>query len=392
MNTFKRAWRLFWGRIDWLLLLPCIGLSVFSLVLLTGLHRSEWLGTLRLNSRNITMQGISLAVGIVIAIILANMNYRAITRYWKLYVPVFYVIFLATFIFGVGPEASSHIKRWLIIPGINMSIQPSEFLKLAFILSFAYHVHRTQDRFNHPLNIAFLCVHAFIPVMLVQLQKDGGTALMFFIIFLAMMFVAGIKWVYMAVAAIGIPAMIPVVWMYILTDTQKNRILGMLGQVPTEGIDPTYQPKLAAEAIAKGGMFGNGIFNPTPAYVPEMHNDFIFAFIANALGFVGCAAVILVIALIGAKMLVNCGFANDKQGQVICAGVFAMIFGQSVLNICMTLSLLPVIGNSLPFLSSGGSFVLANFLGVGMVMSVYKHTKRRQKVESFLPKPEQRVI
>jgi rod shape determining protein RodA len=84
-------------------------------------------------------------------------------------------------------------------------------------------------------------------------------------------------------------------------------------------------------------------------------------------------------------MIYNCGIANDKQGQAICAGVFAMIFGQSALNICMTLSLLPVIGNSLPFLSSGGSFVLATFMAVGLVMSVYKHTKRRVKVENFLP-------
>jgi rod shape determining protein RodA len=116
-----------------------------------------------------------------------------------------------------------------------------------------------------------------------------------------------------------------------------------------------------------------------------MHNDFIFAFLADALGFLGCAAVILVFLLIGIKMLISCGAANDKQGQVICAGIFAMIFGQSVINICMTLSLLPVIGNSLPFLSSGGSFVLANFIGIGLVLSVYKHTKKRHKVENFLP-------
>ena len=388
MSTFRKAWRAFWDRIDWLLLLPCAGLSVLSLVLLTGIYRSEVIGSLRLTGRNIAMQGAALAIGVVAAVILANIDYRAMTNKWKIYVPLFYMFFFATFLFGVGTPGRPDDKRWMIILGV--SVQPSEFLKIAFILSFAYHVYKTQDRFNHPLNIILLCLHAFIPVVLVQVQGDSGTALMFLLIFLAMIFVAGIKWVYMAVASVAIPAMIPIAWNFVLEDWQKDRILAAIGQSPTD--DYYHQQLRAAQAIASGGLTGNGIFNPSPSYVPEMHNDFIFSFIADALGFIGCAAVILAITLIGVKMLINCGLSNDKQGQVICAGVFAMIFGQSVINICMTLSLLPVIGNSLPFLSSGGSFVLANFLGVGLAMSVYKHTKRRQKVENFLPKPEQPVI
>jgi rod shape determining protein RodA len=392
MNTFVKLWRIFWDRIDWLLLLPCIGLSVLSLVLLTGLSQSNLITVLRLTDRNILMQGVALIVGMVLAIVLANINYRAIVNKWYFHVPLFYIFFLSTFLFGVGTPARPDDKRWLIVPGINMSVQPSEFLKLAFILSFAYHVYRTRDKFNHPLNIFLLCVHAFIPVALVQVQGDSGTALMFLLIFLSMMFVAGIKWIYMAIAAVGLPAMVPLVWRFVLNDWQQERILSVIGQSSAD-IDRYYHQQFrSAEAIASGGLTGNGIFNPSPTYVPEMHNDFIFAFLADALGFLGCAAVILAITLTGAKTLVNCGMANDKQGQVICAGIFAMIFGQSVVNICMTLSLLPVIGNSLPFLSSGGSFVLANFLGIGLVMSVYKHTKRKQKVESFLPKPEQRVI
>ncbi|MDR0326062.1 MAG: FtsW/RodA/SpoVE family cell cycle protein [Oscillospiraceae bacterium] len=388
MSTFRKAWRAFWGRIDWLLLLPCIGLSVMGLVLLTGLYQSDL--TLRLTGRNILSQGIALAAGVAAAIILANINYRALMSKWQLYVPVSYLLFLSTFIWGVATPARPEAKRWLIIPGIEMSIQPSEFLKLAFILSFAYHIYKTQDKFNHPLNIFLLCLHAFIPVALVQIQGDSGTALMFLVIFLAMMFVAGVKWFYMAFALAAIPAIIPLLWNFLLSEKQKDRILAVFGQSATDQV--YYQQMQAAKAVASGGLTGNGIFHPSPIYVPELHNDFIFVFIAYSLGFLGCAAVILAILLIGFKMLVSCGFATDKQGQVICAGVFAMIFGQSALNICMTLSLLPVIGNSLPFLSSGGSFVLANFLGIGLVMSVYKHTKRRQKVESFLPKPEQPVI
>ncbi|MCL2002586.1 MAG: FtsW/RodA/SpoVE family cell cycle protein [Oscillospiraceae bacterium] len=385
MNTLKRAWRMFWDRIDWLLLLPAVSLSVLSLVLLTGIYRSRHIPVLRLTASNITNQGFALAMGIAAAIILANVNYRAIVDKWALYVPFAYLFLLSTFVWGVGPPASPDIKRWLIIPGIGMSVQPSEFLKLAFILSFAFHVYKTQERFNRPHNILLLVLHALVPVALVQIQKDTGTALMFLAIFLSMMFVAGIKWYYITAALVAVPAIIPVVWMFVLRPMHKNRILAFLGQTAADIEREGFQAFHAARAVASGGLTGNGIFNPSPVYVPEMHNDFIFAFIADALGFLGCIGVILVITLIGIKILLTCGMAADKQGQMICAGVFAMIFGQSVLNICIVLSLLPVIGNSLPFLSSGGSFVLANFLGLGLVMSVYKHTKRRVKTDSFLP-------
>jgi rod shape determining protein RodA len=386
MNAVRRGWKIFWSRIDWSLMLPAVGLSALGLVLLSGLYRSNLITILRLTRSNIANQGVALALGVILALILANIDYRAMVNKLAVYVPLTYLLFLSTFIFGVGTPSRPNDKRWLIIPGINTSIQPSEFLKLAFILSFAYHVYKTQERFNRPLNILLLLIHAFIPVALVQVQGDSGTALMFAVIFLSMMFVAGVKWYYMAGAVVAIPAMAYIVWEFILESWQQARIMALFGHAPADGAaDPTWQPLLAARAVASGGLTGNGIFNPSPTYVPEMHNDFIFVFIADALGFLGCAAVILSITLLGVRMLFISGGANDKQGQVICAGVFAMIFGQSVLNICMTLSLLPVIGNSLPFLSSGGSFVLANFIGVGLVMSVHKHTKRRQKVENFLP-------
>jgi rod shape determining protein RodA len=389
MKTLRRAWRLFWDRTDWLLMLPSVGLSGLGIVLMMGLYQSQHIGILRLTRSNIVNQGAALALGIVLALILANINYRALVDKWALYVPAAYLVFLATFLWGVAPPGRPDAIRWLIVPipgTTGVSIQPSEFLKLAFIITFAFHAYKTQERFNRPLNIILMLIHAAVPVVLVQLQGDSGTALMFAVIFLSMMFVAGIKWYYMAGAVATVPAVAYILWEFVLSEMQQNRVLGLLGQAPADGsADPTFQPRLAAAAIAGGGMTGNGIFNPSPAYVPEMHNDFIFAFIADSLGFLGCAAVIAVITALGARILFVCGAAGEKQGQVICAGVFAMIFGQSALNICMVMSLLPVIGNSLPFISSGGSFVLANFLGIGLVMSVHKHTKKRVKTESFLP-------
>jgi len=385
METVKRAITWFFDKIDWLLLTLCTSLSLLSVILLMGIFRykqAHEIDLMRLSRQNITSQGIAIVLGVIAVLLIANIDYRSISKQWKIYVPAAYLFMLATFAFGVGATGRPDDKRWLIVPGVGMSVQPSEFLKLAFILSFAYHAHRSQDKFNRPLNVALLCLHAVIPVALVQFQGDSGTALLFCLIFLAMLFVAGIKWIYILIAAVGVPVMLPLAWFFLLEDFQRNRILAVIAPTGSWVEDQQGRGLLA---IASGRIFGKGIFSVDHKYVPEMHNDFIFSFIGSAMGFLGCLAVCLVIGFIGMRMLYICALANDRQGQVICAGIFSMIISQSVINIGMNLSLLPVIGNALPFLSSGGSSLLANYLGVGLVLSVCKHTRRKPKVERFLP-------
>ena len=385
----KRAVRQFFQRIDWLLLLLCTGLVVFGVLLHLGISRTDYVHLLKnFTGRNIQSQIIAVIIGVAAALVLANINYRSLASKWKFYVPAAYLLMLSTFVFGVATAERESARRWLIIPGINMSVQPSEFLKLAFILSFAYHVYKTQENFNHPLNILLLCAHAMVPVALIQYQGDSGTALMCILIFLTMIFMAGIKPIYMVLAGITVPAAVPIVWSFLLSEWQKRRIQAVLWPTNADYEGTYYQQSRAALAISSGKLTGNGVFNDaySHVYVPEIHNDFIFAFVGDCLGFLGCVAVIIAIALMCVKILYNCGVANDKQGQLICAGVFAMIFFQSAINIFMCLSLMPVIGNSLPFISSGGSSVLANYLGIGLVLSVFKHTKRRKIADTFLPR------
>ena len=335
--------------------------------------------------RSIQVQLAAIIVGIPVALLIANIDYRDIAKAWKIYVPASYLLLLATFVIGEARTTRLSAKRWLNIPIINISVQPSEFLKLAFILSFAYHVYKTQDKLNHPVNILLLCVHALIPIALVQLQGDSGTALMFACIFLAMLFIAGIKAVYIIVAGVASPVIVLLAWNFLLSEMQKRRFLAILEPASTNADSTIFQQSRAALAIGSGKLTGNGIFSDSHVYVPEIHNDFIFAFIGDALGFLGCLAVIAVITLLCTKLLYNCVSAKDKQGQIICAGVFAMIFFQSAINIGMCLSILPVIGNSLPFISSGGSSILANYIGIGLALSVYKHTERRKVADNFLP-------
>jgi cell division protein FtsW (lipid II flippase) len=113
---------MFWDKIDWLLLLPCIGLSVLGVVLMLGLYRSQLISILRLTERNILFQGVAIMVGVAAALIIANIDYRALVDRWAFHVPIFYIVFLATFIFGEGTQMRPDDKRWLIIPGIGMSV------------------------------------------------------------------------------------------------------------------------------------------------------------------------------------------------------------------------------------------------------------------------------
>lgn len=264
-------------------------------------------------------------------------------------------------------------KAWIDLG--FMTIQPAEFLKLAFILSFAYHCFKTKDFFNNPLNILGLCVHAGIPILLVMLQGDDGTAAVFVVIFLAILFVAGISWKYIAGAAIIAPIAIYFVWNYYLQPVHKNRILSIINPEKYATADLLYQTNLSKIALGSGQIEGKGLFGGDYSYVPVCHNDFIFSYIGQTLGFIGCLGVIILLGLMLLRILYN-SLRADDLGKYICVGVFAYLFTHCVLNIGMVMGITPVIGIPLPFISAGGSAMLTATVSIGLVLSVYFHAER----------------
>lgn len=162
-------------------------------------------------------------MGFVAAIILSKFDYRLLGRLWKLHVPLAYGLVLLTFVLGYGRSGADDIN-WIALP-FGASIQPSEFLKISFILSFAYHLDHVQENINSPLTLLFLAVHGAIPVMLIHIQGDDGTAVVFIFIFVAMLFTAGISMKYIAAAAGAVVVAIPILWNFIMNYDQKMRIL-----------------------------------------------------------------------------------------------------------------------------------------------------------------------
>ena len=131
------------------------------------------------------------------------------------------------------------------------------------------------------------------------------------------------------------------------------------------------------DSLGSGQIFGIGLFAENHNYVPEMYNDFIFSFIGEALGFIGCLAVLGIISALCLRVLQVGRRAKDRLGRFICVGVFSMIAAQTVMNVGMCLSVLPVIGVTLPLFSGGGTSVVATYLGIGLAMSVSMHNSRK---------------
>ncbi len=344
----------------------CLALSGLSVLLLAGLYNTGYV-----TSRSIFVQLAAVALGLGAALVISQVDYDTIAGLWKLYLPLCYGLVLATFVVG---EARGDDQAWITIGGF--SLQPSEFLKIGFILAFALHLSKVEGQVNDLRQLVLLCAHGGAPVLLIHLQGDDGSALMIGLIFLSMLFAAGLSWRYIAAAAGAAVVVAPLAWLFLFTEDQRSRFLIMLDP-QSDPLGYGLQQLNGLLAIGSGQLQGSGLFSAEHVYVPEIRNDFIFAFVGNSMGFLGCLLVISLLTGLCCRLLVNAFHARDPLGRYICVGAFAMVAFQAVFNIGMCLSVLPVIGITLPFLSSGGTSVLALYTVMGLVINVNMHSSTK---------------
>lgn len=370
MKKIGGAVKAYLHKTDVWLIVFCLMASCLSILFLYGLMTSE-----QASSRTVLKQAGAAGIGFLAAIVVSLIDYRAIVKLWKLYVPICVILCVLPLFPGLGGVVRGDNSAWLDISlgGLSLSLQPSEFLKISFITTLALHIERVRENMNTPLNILLLCVHGALHVLLIQLQGDSGSALVFLGIFLIVIFFAGINWKYIAAAVVGIALMAPLIWNKIMTPDQQMRFRVIFNPELDEAY--AYQQRQGTLALGVGGLQGTGIFSGRHVRVPEVYNDFIFTFIGEATGFMGCLGVILLLTAIMMKILYNSNIALDDTGRLICVGFFGMILSQTVINLGMCLSILPVIGVTLPLFSSGGSSVLSVYLGIGLVLSVYFHSR-----------------
>ncbi len=369
MNSFTKSLKNFFTKTDKLLWILTIGAVTYSILLISSMQRTS-------DYNYLQSQLIAVFIGYTVAIVVSVIDYENLLNAWWLLALVGLIMLIMVFFLGINVTGTDD-TAWIRLPG-GFTFQPSELVKLVFIITFSKHLQilNHTEKLHSLFGVLSLIPHIALPVILIHMQGDDGTALVFLFMFIIMSFAGGVQIRYFLIMFLLLCTSIPLIWNYFLNDEHKNRLIALFdidGNAMTNYGWQQYQGKVS---IASGGLEGYGLYNgPRVAsgIVPEQENDFIFTVAGEELGFFGCALLILILLLILIKILFNSTRSRDYSGKCICIGVFSMIASQTVINIGMVLGLLPVIGITLPFFSSGGTSMMSILISIGMVQSVYSH-------------------
>ncbi len=318
-------------------------------------------------------QLIFICFGIVLWFFLSVVDYRV----WRQFSPIFYLasLVLLTLVLFIG-EVRFGARRWFSVFGF-LSIQPSEFAKIAMILTIAWIMSLRAFTISRAGHVAGILLITALPFGLIAVQPDLGSAMILWPMVAAMLFVAGLKWKWICVAAAIAALLAPTAYFLVLREYQKERILVFL--------DPARDPdnkgwnsRQSQLAVGSGGLWGKGPMQSTQStlgFLPKTvaNSDFIFSVIAEETGFVGSSAVILLYVLLvfsGMRLLL---FINDPFGRSLAAGFSTLFFIHSAVNIGMTIRLMPVTGLPLPLVSLGGSFIISSMACLGLLQSIHIH-------------------
>ena len=329
-------------------------------------------------------------IGICIMVVVSVMDYSFLMKFPWLYYALMIGLLLMVELWGKNVNGA---QRWLEIGGEDsgITIQPSEFAKLAIVAFFAYFFAKTQEDISTLKNILISFVFAGIPLVLILKQPDLSTTIVTCVIFVALMFIAGLSYrIVFTVLAIAVPAGV-VALTYIVqlaksTDVdypyQLDRIMAWLYPKDPRWASKAIQQQNSIMAIGSGQLWGKGLNNAESTsmlnsnYILEPQTDFIFAVIGEELGFVGCAIVVALLFLTVVECIYIGSKAKDLQGRLICCGMGTWIGFQSFVNIGVNTGLLPNTGVPLPFVSYGLSSVIAIYIGMGFVLNVGLQPKK----------------
>ncbi len=366
----------YFRQTDMAYLLVCLALSAISVATLlsVGMYGElDLSGTLG-DFRPALTQALASVLGLVCAVLLSLVDYHVFLRFWPLVLVVCWGLVLLTFIPSIGYEPPGTGSRsWIPLP-MGMSFQPTEIAKIGFAITFSGHLAKVGKNLHKLRVLLPVLGHLLLPVLLVHLQGDDGTATVFFAMGVVMLILAGInRWAVLGCAIVaGVAA--PFVWSYVLGDYQRERVLGLIDPAPYADTI-MYQQLQARQAIGSGGVLGRGLFTPHH-YVPRAENDFFFSYYAESFGFIGCLVLLALLGVLLYKTLQTARRAPDGAGAFLCGGIFGALFFQMLVNVGMNLMLVPVMGITLPFLSAGGTSVLMLYLSVGLVLSVGRQASR----------------
>jgi rod shape determining protein RodA len=311
-------------------------------------------------------------VGLVVATAITPSLYR---RHWR----VVYVLAIGGMVFVFAfAEAIRGSKRWVELGPIQF--QPSEFGKVLFVLAVAGFLVERQRELGRARTVAYAIALGTTPMLLVFLQPDLGTALVYAAALAAVLFVAGVRWLHLAllgglaaVLVLGVLWFLPAAGIEVLKPYQTARLTGFANpDADPSGL--TYNVNQSITAVGSGGIDGRGVVEASQTrfdYLPEHATDFVFASFAEQRGFFGAAILLLLYLLVVWRGLRVITVAGDLYGAIVAGGiVFAFLF-QVFVNVGMTMGIAPVTGIPLPFVTVGGSSMVANLVAVGILQAIH---------------------
>ncbi|MBQ1632696.1 MAG: rod shape-determining protein RodA [Clostridia bacterium] len=376
-------------RVDVFTIVMVAALVLFGLVTLLNVLSDPFDGTEttfsafyeRLNFEFFTRQIGNILISLVLLVPLAILDYEKYKPFTKVAYIVCLVLLLLLVIAG---ESTRGALGWYKIG--TRAFQPSEITKVVLIVVLSKAASEIYDR-RGPIrrfaDFIRLFLYFFIPFVLVLLQNDFGTAMVILIIFGGILFCVRVRWLYVFGGLLAMGAGGILSWMFLLTEVQKERIRVFL--------DPSRNPEgsgmnvlHAKQLIGSGGFWGKGYFTKgtltQTGYVPIRHSDFIFSGIGEGVGFFGAMLLIIAFFLLLFHWLHTALTARDTFGRCMVVGCTVMLAAHIFENVAMNLGAMPVTGIPLPFISYGGSNILASFACVGIAMSVYAHAAGRRQL------------
>ncbi len=347
------------SRLDWMLLLSVIALVAFGSLMIYSATIGD------LDKTNYLFRQISyFFIGLLLAFTIVQIGYQTLVNF-SLWLYLFVIgLLIVTYVIGFESRGS---VRWIDFG--FFTLQASELVKPILILFFAWFFGRFPPTKLRHVVISFLL--AALPAALVFLQPDLGSAFVILMIWLTMVYLAGLRWQYL-LGLVGLVVVVLPLGLSLLKDYQRQRLLTFLNP-EKDPLGAGYNIVQSIIAVGSGQFFGRGFGRGTQShlnFLPEQKTDFIFATTAEELGFVGIAAILALFSLIIYRIVKIAQQAKNKTASLVCYGAVSVVATQLFVNAGMNMGLVPVTGITLPFISFGGSSLISMLMLLGLVVSV----------------------
>ena len=360
---------------DWITFVLSIALAIIGIVIIYSATRTTGSDT------NVIVQSAAMAIGLGLMLFLCFFDYEQFANAVK-YIYIFAVaILIIVLIFGTSGDWGA--KSWIRFGAVG--IQPAELAKICFILTFSYHLTKVENKINDIRVILGLILHLGVLLLLIMMEPDLGSSLVFMFMFACMVFVARISYKYIiAVVGLGVVSL-PLIYKFLLSDYQRQRINVFFDPM----IDPLgdgYNVIQSKIAVGSGQLWGKGYLQGTQnqmGYLPTKSTDFIFSVFSEEFGFVGAIIIVCLLFWLIFRCFRAAQRSDNNYGRYIATGVGAMLLFHVFENVGMCIGLMPVTGIPLPFISYGGTSLITNMAAIGLVLSVTYHNKPRIRVDVY---------